>query len=162
MVQTKIVTFILMTEPTQYPYSLNFSLGSILLMIILMLLLFRNVAAVNSTVGWIIYGICAIIFLFLVTLLIIKRLIPALKGDIALEIDEQGVNDYIRDISIGWKDIDKITLLHGRSASTMLIDLKWESDYGKQVGILLRWVKGKDAEIYETTLAYFEQAGGNI
>ena len=43
----------------------------------------------------------------------------------------------------------------------MRIDLKWESDYGKQIGILLRWVKGKDAEIYETALAYFEQAGDN-
>ena len=126
-----------------------------------MLLLFRNVAGVNSTVGWTIYGVCALIFLFLVTLLIIKRLIPALKGDIALELDEKGINDYIRDISIEWKDIDKITLIRGRSASIMQIDLKWESDYGKQIGILLRWVKGKDAEIYDTTLAYFEQAGGD-
>lgn len=146
-----------MTESTQYPYSINFSLGGILLMIVLMLLLFRNVVAVNSTVGWALYGLCTLIFLFLVILLVIKRLIPALRGDIALELDEEGINDYIRDISIEWKDIEKITLRRGRSASTMLIDLKWESDYGKQIGILLRWVKGNDAEIYETVLAYFGQ-----
>jgi hypothetical protein len=146
-----------MTETTQYPYSINFSLGSILLMIILMLLLFRNVAVINNTVGWALYGFCTLIFFFLVVLLIIKRLIPALRGDIALELDEEGINDYIRDISIEWKDIEKITLRRGRSAATILIDLKWESDYGKQIGILLRWVKGNDAEIYDTVLAYFEQ-----
>ena len=147
-----------MTETTQYKYSVNFSLGSILLMIILMLLPLSNVVAVNSTVSWVIYGVCALIFLFLVTLLIIKRLIPALKGEIALELNEQGLIDYIRNITIDWKDIKDINLKGGRSASTILIELKWESDYGSQIVIPLRWVKGKDAEIYETVMSYFEPA----
>ena len=104
-------------------------------------------------------GVCAVIFLFLVTLLTIKRLIPALKGEIALELNEQCVIDYIRNITIDWKDIKDINLKGGRSASIILIELKWESDYGSQIAIPLRWVKGKDAEIYETVMTYFEQAG---
>jgi hypothetical protein len=40
----------------------------------------------------------------------------------------------------------------------MQVDLKWESDYGSQIAIYLRWIKGKDEEIYETTMAYFEQS----
>jgi hypothetical protein len=39
----------------------------------------------------------------------------------------------------------------------MQIFLKFESDHGSQIDIPLRWVKGKDNEIYETTMAYFEQ-----
>ena len=90
-------------------------------------------------------------------MLVTKRLIPALKGDIALELDEEGISDYIRDVSISWPDIGQISIKSGRSASTLQIDLKWESDYGTQIAIPLRWVKGKDREIYETALAYFEQ-----
>ena len=89
-----------MTEPTQYPYSLKFSLGSIILMIILMLLLLRNVLGANTTMIWMLYGFCTLIFLSLATMLIIKRLVPALKGDIALEFDEDGINDYVSDVSI--------------------------------------------------------------
>lgn len=146
-----------MTEPTQYPYSLNFSIGSIVLMIILMLLLLSNVIGANTVLIWAVFGFCALVSLFLLTILITKRLIPALKGDIALALDEEGINDYIRDISIEWKDIEKIELIRSRSSAIMRIDLKWESDYGKQIAISLRWVKGKDAEIYDTVMAYFEQ-----
>ncbi len=81
---------------------------------------------------------------------------PALRGDIALALDEQGISDYIRDVSINWEDIEEIKLIRGRSASTLQIDLKFESDYGSQIGITLRWVKGRDEEIYDTVMAYFE------
>ncbi len=145
-----------MTEPVQYPYSLKFSLGTIALMTLLILLLLNNVIKANSTLIWIVFGVCTLIFLSLITLLIIKRLVPALKGDIALELDNEGINDYIRDVSIGWKDIKEIKLIRGRSASIMQINLKWESDYGSQISIPLRWVKGKDDEIYASTLTFFE------
>lgn len=127
------------------------------MMSVLMLLLLRNVLMVNSTLIWIVYGFCAFIFVSLSIVIIRKRLRPALNGDIALQLDDEGISDYIRDVSIEWKDIKEISLVRGRSASTMNIFLKWESDYGNQIGIPLRWVKGKDDEIFETTLAYFEQ-----
>ncbi|MDB5133008.1 MAG: hypothetical protein JWR02_2757 [Mucilaginibacter sp.] len=144
-----------MTAPTQYRYSLNFSLGTILLMVILIWMLFSNAHGASNTVSWTVYGICAFLFLSLLTLLVIKRLIPALKGDIALELDTEGISDYIRDISVNWIDIDDISLIPGRSASMLRIDLKWESEYGKQINLPLRWVKGKDAEIYDKVMAYF-------
>lgn len=150
-----------MFEPTQYQYSLKFSVGAIALMIILMLLLLTNTIAANNVFGWGIFGVFMLFFLFMVVLLIMKRLVPAIKGDIALQVDDEGVSDYIRDISIGWEDIKEINLVRGRSASTMQIFLKFESDHGSQIDIPLRWVKGKDSEIYETTMAYFEQAPTN-
>ena len=123
-----------------------------------MLMLLSNVMAANNRLGWIVYGFFSFVFLFMFIMLITKRLIPALKGNTALGLDDEGINDFVRDISIGWKDIKAIKLVRGRSASTMQIDLKWESDYGSQLAIPLRWVKGKDDEIYGTVLAYFEQS----
>lgn len=151
-----------MFEPTQYPYSLKFSLGAIVLMALLMLLLLSNTLAANTTLGWSIFGVSLLFFLFMVTLLITKRLVPAIKGNIALQLDDEGISDYIRDISINWADIKEINLVRGRSASTMQIDLKFESDHGSRISIPLRWVKGKDDDIYETTTAYFEQAPGRL
>ncbi len=121
-----------------------------------MLLLLVNVIGTNSTPAWSIYGIFSLVFLSALIMVVVKRLVPALKGDISLEVDEEGINDYIRDVSISWKDIKGINLVRGRSASIMQIDLKWESDYGSQISIPLRWVKGKDDEIYASTLTFFE------
>ncbi len=121
-----------------------------------MLLLLSNVLNANNTVGWVIYGIFCLFFVFMVSLLVVKRLIPAIKGDIALQLDEEGINDYIRDVSIGWADIDDIRLIRGRSASLLRISLKFESDYGSAITIPLRWVKGKDDDIYDAVLNYFE------
>lgn len=143
-----------MIETIRYPYSINFSLASILLLILFMLLLISNAAEANGTAIWIVCGVIVFMILSLITLLIIKRLIPALKGDTSLELNEQGIIDFIRNVTIDWKDIENIDLMRGRSASTMRIDLKWESDYGKQIMIPLRWVKGKDDEIYNTVIAF--------
>lgn len=144
-----------MTKTSQYPYSLGFTVATIFLMLVLMMLIFPNITSVRGVTALLIYGFSLLIFLLFLALLVVKRLIPALKGDIALELDEDGISDYIRDISINWTDIKNISLVRGRSASMMKIDLKWESEYGQQIIIPLRWVKGKDDKIYENVLSYF-------
>lgn len=148
-----------MAESVKYPYSLKFSIANIVIMLLLMLMLFLNVMKTNTLVTWLIFAAFALIFIFMVSLLITKRLVPALKGKIALELNDDVLIDYIRNITINWTDIKAIKRLRGRSASTLIIDLKWESDYGSQIAVPLRWVKGKDTEIYDNVLAYFEQNG---
>lgn len=148
-----------MTETVKYPYSLKFSIANIIMMLFLMLLLFLNVLKTNTLLTWLIFTLFAIIFTFMVSLLVIKRLVPALKKKIALEFTDDVLIDYIRNITINWTDIKTIKRLRGRSASTLIINLKWESDYGSQIAIPLRWVKGKDSEICDSALAYFGRNG---
>jgi hypothetical protein len=150
-----------MFEPTLYPYSLKFSVVTVVLVIVLMLLLLSNVVGATNLLGWYIFGFFSLGFVFMMAILVTERMWPAIKGNIALQLDDEGIRDYIRDISIDWKDIKEIELVRGRSASMMIITLKWESEYGSQVSIPLRWVKGNDDEIFENTLAYFEQAPGS-
>ena len=145
-----------MPQNVQYRYSLNFSIATILLMWIFMMLIFSNANSAGGIGQMVIYGVCSFIFLLILVLLVLKRLVPALKGDVALALDDESISDYIRDISVNWGDIKQISLIQGRSASIML-NLKWDSDYGKQINIPLRWVKGKDAEIYETVMSYFKR-----
>ncbi len=149
-------------ETTKYPYSINYSLASILVMLILMLLLFQNVVRGNNTLGWVVYGVFVVAFIGFTLLILLKRLMPAIKGKSALELNEQCLVDYIRNITIDWKDIKEIDMIRSRSSSIILLKLKWESDYGSEIDIPLRFVKGKDAEIYNAVLAYFEEGSGDI
>jgi len=145
-----------MTEPAQYSYSLKFSLGTLAVMIILMAIVLHNIWGYQTDLEWMILGFCGLVFITLSAVIIMKRLVPAIKGSVALQLDDEGISDFIKEISIEWKDVKEIHLVQGRSASIMRVDLKWETDYGSQIAVYLRWVKGKDKEIYETTLAYFE------
>jgi hypothetical protein len=148
-----------MNEPRKYQYSLNYSLASFLVMLVLMLLLLTNVLRSHSTAAWIIYGIFVALFITIGGLLVVKRLIPAIKGNPALELNETCLIDYIRNITVNWTDIKEISLIRGKSSSIILVNLKWVSDHGSEIAIPLRFVKGKDNEIYSEVKAYFANAG---
>jgi hypothetical protein len=149
-----------MTEPIQYPFSKNSAFLGVTLPLVFFAITFNNFRYSfihGYTISWIIIAISDLIFLSLFVFILVKRLIPALRNDIALELSEEGITDYTRNIIIEWPDVKNIDMQLGRNFSKMLIDLKEETDYGKQIAISLRWVEGKDLEICETTQAYFEE-----
>jgi hypothetical protein len=149
-----------MTETIQYPYSKNSALLGVLLPLIFFAITFNNFRysfLQGYVLSWVIIAIADFIFLALFTFILIKRLIPALRGEVALELNEEGITDYTRNIVIEWSDVKNIDMQLGRNFSKMIIDLKEETDYGNQIAISLRWVTGKDLEICETTQAYFEE-----
>jgi len=131
-------------EPIKYPYSLNYSLATFVVMLVLMLLLFSNVAASHSNTAWLIYGVFVLVFVAVSVLLIVKRLLPAAQGQTALELNETCIIDYLRNITVDWKDVKSVELIRGRSSSLLQLNLKWVSDYGSEIAIPLRFVKGKD------------------
>jgi len=145
-----------MAYNNKYLYSINFSIGTLLVILLWQLMLLSVTIKSNSFFGWVIFGVLSAGMIVMLYLIAAKRLFPALKGEIALELNEEVLIDYIRNVTINWKDINDIKLTKGRSAATLIINLKWESDYGQQIAIPLRWVKGKDTDIYDTALAYFE------
>jgi hypothetical protein len=149
-----------MTEPIQFAYSKNSAFLGVALPLIFFVITFNNFRYSflhGYIISWIIIAISDLIFLSLLVFILIKRLIPALRNDIALELSEEGITDYTRNIVIEWPDVKNIDMQSGRNFSKMLIDLKEETDYGQQIAISLRWVEGKDLEICETTQAYFEE-----
>jgi hypothetical protein len=149
-----------MTEPIKYPFSKNSAFLGVSLPLVFFAITFNNLRYSflgGYTVSWVILMIADLIFLSLFIFVLIKRLIPALRNDIALELNEEGIIDYTRNIVIEWPDVKNIDMQMGRNFSKMLIDLKQETDYGQQIAISLSWVEGKDLEICETTQAYFEE-----
>lgn len=152
-----------MVEIIQYPYSKNFAFIGVLLPLVFLVITFNNLRYAyfgGYTINWLIIAFADLIFLSQFLLVLIKRLIPALRNEVALELNEKGITEYTRNIVIAWRDIKDINMERGPSSSKMVIDLKEETDYGKQIAISLRWVAGKDLEICETTMAYFEEMTG--
>jgi hypothetical protein len=144
-------------EPVQYPYSLKFSAATLLVLLTLMLVLLNSVVGQYNLLIWVVYGFIALVFISLGAVLILKRLAPALRGDVALQIDDEGISDFVKDVSIRWSDIEEVRFTPGRSAGIIWVDLKWESDYGSHIAIYLRWIKGRDRDIYSTVLSYLDQ-----
>jgi uncharacterized membrane protein len=149
-----------MSETIQFPYSKNSSILGVLLPLVFFAITFNNLRYSflgGYTVSWIIIALADTVFLLLFLFVLIKRLIPSFRNEVALELNEEGITDFTRNIVIEWHDVKDINLERGRSFSKMVIDLKEETEYGKQIAISLRWVAGKDMEICETTMAYFEE-----
>ena len=149
-----------MTETIQYPYSKSTAILGVVLPLVFFAVTFNNFRYSFSsgyTISWVIIGSANLIFLLLLFYILFKRLIPALRNEAALELNEQGISDFTRNIIIEWADVKNIDMQLARNFSKMIIDLKHETDYGTQVAISLRWIKGKDLEICETAQAYLEE-----
>ena len=116
----------------------------------------------HDVVGGSIFAVFILLIGALLGLMIVTRLVPAIKGEIALELDENGAKDYVRNIILDWNDVEDIGLKPGRSSAMLVFELKFDSDFGKQVFVSLRWVEGRDQDIYKTVLAYFDAVEGIV
>jgi len=154
-----------MAEIIQYPYSKKSGYAGLGVLTVFILLLLKTCISsylVHDMAGTIIFGIFVAVIVAIMVIMIITRLIPALKGEVALELDEGGVKDYIRNIILDWKDVEDIALRPGRSSAMLIFELKFDSDFGKRVHVSLRWVEGKDQDIFKTVLAYFDEVEGIV
>jgi len=149
-----------MAATIEFPYSKNSALLGVGVPIIFLLITFSNLRSAyiaGATVSYSVIAFADLVFITQMLYVFITRLIPALKNEVALELNDKGIEDFIRKIEIEWTDIKAINWEAGRNSSKLVIDLKHETDYGTQIAISLRWLKGKDREICETIIARFEE-----
>jgi hypothetical protein len=149
-----------MTETIQYPYSKNTAIFGLILPLVFFAITFNNLIyfyTIGFIWGWVLIAIANLIFLLQFVYIFLKRFLPAVRNQVALELNEEGITDFTRNIVIEWTDIKNIDMQLGRNFSKMIIDLKQETDYGTQIAISLRWVAGRDIDICNTTQAYFEE-----
>lgn len=147
---------------TAYTYSKKNSIVTIIVILILGLLFVSNIYKAyynNDRIDMIVFIVFTLILIFVLGIVVFNRLIPAINADIILEFNEDCVIDHLRNITINWHDIKAIDFKRTRSSSLIMIQIKWESDYGSAISVSLRWVDGKDIDIYNTALSYFNRLG---
>jgi len=149
-----------MSEPLQFRYSINSALLGMALPFVFVAITFNNLRysyLAHYGFSWILLAMGDLLFISYSVFILIKRLIPALQGQVVLELNEQGINDYLRNIVIDWSYVEDLKLEYGRNSAKLIISLKHETEYGTEVVVRLRWVKGKDQEIFDEVYAYFER-----
>lgn len=152
-------------EIVQFRYSKKSGFFGVAVLLIAALLLLRTCLInyyAHDTVGTVVFAAFAVVVVAVMVIMINARLIPALKGTIAMELDGQGMKDYIRNIIVDWKDVDDIYLQPGRTSAMLVFELKFDSDFGKRIHVLLRWVEGRDREIFNRVVAYFDEVEGIV
>lgn len=147
----------------QLKYSKKSGFIGVVVLLVAFLLLLRTCLVnyyAHDITGAVVFGLFSVVVAVVMGIMINARLIPALRGEVAFELDEQGMKDYIRGITIDWKDVEDIYLQPSRSSSMLVFELKFESDFGKRIHVLLRWVEGRDSEIFNRVVAYFDEVEG--
>ncbi|TSJ40230.1 hypothetical protein FO440_10720 [Mucilaginibacter corticis] len=147
-------------ETTTFLYSKRNSIVTIIVMLVLGVLFTSNINKAysnNDKPDLIVFAGLLVLLAFVLVIVVAKRLLPALRREVILEFNETVLIDYLRNITVNWGDIESIGFRRTRSSSMMILNLKWESDYGKYITVSLRWVEGKDNDIYSTALTYFNR-----
>jgi len=145
-------------QPNQYPYSKPQSIFYTALLLVLVSAPLTNIIEFpefDDGAIWFVlaYELCVLPLLIYI---VIKALIPALKGEIALEINSTGIISHMKNITINWDNIQDMDLI-GVKAQVLNIKFKWEEGGRKAIRIPLQLVKGNDDEIFNTAWAYFEK-----
>ena len=103
---------------------------------------------------WLVF-IVPLFFLSIGLWVLVKKLFPALRGDIALEINSLGIVSYDEDVTIEWSDIKSIDYDSGGTSPSLTINFKQETDHGNRIRIKLLYVAGDGQDIYETAMSLF-------
>lgn len=117
----------------------------------------RYFYALNQTADWGLIVGADVLFLMMLLFTMIKVLIPALKGNVALELNYDGVVDYIRNNMIDWSDILSLEISSGKTSSNVILNLK----YGDTYTLFLSMVDENTDVIYEAIHQYlkYKKAG---
>src|SRR3954463_195364 len=100
-----------MYETIKYPYNINAALTRMAVPLIFLIITasnFKTAYLAGITASWLIIATADLIFIAQTIFIFINRLLPALKKNAALELNPEGIADYIRKVEISWKDITAI------------------------------------------------------
>jgi hypothetical protein len=96
-------------------------------------------------------------FMAMALFAVFKYMIPALKGDIILEINDNGIIDHKKNVMASWNDISDIGLVGGKWQTFLNITFKADTDYAP-MRIRITYAKGGDNEIRNTAKEYLERS----
>ncbi len=145
-------------QSVQYKYSKFWSIFYTALLLLLVIIPVAEISEVGEADEFSLWFtfIYELILLPALIYVVVKALIPVLKGKIALEINSNGIVSYMKGVTAEWGNIQDMSLI-GYRAPVLNIKFKWEEGGRNAIRIPLQLVKGNDDEIFNTAWAYFEK-----
>ena len=131
----------------------------------------------NDTIDWILIAIFDIVFLIMAIFVVKLYLLPGLRGETAIELNDIGIIDNIRKRQVTWDNISGIRLVYSQTKSAVAIDIKDESHIkynsknfinkylatiakifrGTPFLITTQYIQGKDSEIFKQIQDYYQE-----
>lgn len=148
-----------MQQTVKYTYSRNAALMMMSLPLVFLAITAPNLSSAfknGFSLRAAVIAVAALVFVIQIVYMFISRLLPALQNKTALEFNNTGIADYVKNVELDWKTIDSVKVETG-SSPKLIIELKEETNYGKQVIVNLKWISGNYTEIGETANAYLEK-----
>lgn len=84
-----------------------------------------------------------------------KCLIPALRNEVALRLDDQKLEYDVTDTVIYWRDVTEISWRYRRFSTNL--SFKMAGD-GKTLDISISWLFADNRELFDTVQKYLKQA----
>lgn len=107
--------------------------------------------------GLIFFGLIFFLEVAFLIFITIKYSIPAIKGKVALEINQQGIIDYTRNIIVEWIDMSDLRMEEIKGIATIHLYFKVANKADDYTRIRLQWVDGSALEIYGIIEANMEE-----
>ena len=148
-----------MQQTVKYTYSRNAALMMMSLPLLFLAITAPNLSSAlknGFSLRGTVLAVAGLVFLIQIVYMFITRLLPALQNKTALEFNNTGIADYVKNVELDWTTIAAIKVETG-SSPKLIIDLKEETNYGKQVIVNLKWVSGNYTEMGERANAYLER-----
>ena len=141
-------------EAKVYYYSLLVGLiGAIFFGSLAIGVIYLGVTA-NDAKIWIVVGLLELLACTLVYYSCQICLLPAIRREIALELDDEKLQFYITDRTIYWKDVAEIFEDFGDQSPSIRFELVDGSD---DIRIGTKYIRGSNKKIYNTIQEYFAQ-----
>ena len=163
MLSNLIVKISLLLNPMQqtvkYPYSRNAALMMMSLPFLFLAITAPNLSSAlkdGFSLRAAIIATAELVFVVQLVYVFIYRLLPGLQNKTALEFNNTGIADYVKKVELDCTAIASIKLETG-SSPKLIIELKEETNYGKEIIVNLKWVSGNYNEISDTANAYLEK-----
>ncbi|RWY50903.1 hypothetical protein [Mucilaginibacter gilvus] len=109
----------------------------------------------NDSKLWMFVSFIEVSILISLAFFVRRCLVPALKNQPALTLDDEKLTFPVTGSVIYWKDVIEISFDKSRYTKYLSFDLLGDR---KNIGLGLTWVRGDNKAIYETVQEYFEQS----
>jgi hypothetical protein len=167
-----------MSDTIQWTYNKVFAyLALSILLILLLIFLFRTYQLFDPE-QITVMRYADFLLAVLIVIILVKYFIPAIKGDIALELNKNCLVDKVRNVTVDWDNVQAVRLVTFSRSFTKgiavdLIDKRafmsqknsWQKllgqmntfSFGTPVIIPLQYITGDNSKIVKTVQDYFEK-----
>lgn len=140
-------------ETTTFPYSKIVGISGLLFFLAFMAAFLYIGLITNDHNLWIFVIGIDVVLAAITVYFSVRCLLPAIKNQTALTLDDEKLTFHVTNRVIYWKDVVEISFDKSRYTTFLSFEILGDS---QKIGLGLTWIAGDNKDIYQTAQEYFE------